>query len=85
MRVLRLPEVIERTGRQKSAIYKEMALGIFPKPIRLGAKSRGWVEAEIDEWISARIAERDRDLAPPIRRARGRPRKTDRERVRLAD
>ncbi len=31
----------------------------FPKPVRLGKNSVGFVEEEIDAWIKARITERD--------------------------
>ncbi len=31
----------------------------FPKPVRTGKNSVAFVEAEIDAWIEARIAERD--------------------------
>lgn len=31
----------------------------FPKPLTLGANSRGFIEAEIDAFLEARAAERD--------------------------
>ncbi len=33
--------------------------GKFPKPVKGAAKANAWVEAEIDAFIAARIAERD--------------------------
>jgi len=33
--------------------------GKFPKPVRLGKKRVGFIEAEIDGWLKARAAERD--------------------------
>jgi prophage regulatory protein len=33
----------------------------FPKRIRLGEHSHGWLESEIDEWILALTAGRDSD------------------------
>jgi prophage regulatory protein len=33
--------------------------GRFPKPVRLGKKRVGFIEAEIDGWLKARAAERD--------------------------
>ena len=33
----------------------------FPRRIKLGENRIGWVEAEIDEWLAAKIAERDRE------------------------
>jgi prophage regulatory protein len=36
-----------------------MAEGTFPKPVKLGARAVAWVESEVEEWILARIEERD--------------------------
>lgn len=52
-RLLRLPEVIDRVGLRRSAIYQRMSEGRFPKSRSLGPKCAVWVEAEIDEWIQA--------------------------------
>lgn len=61
-KVLRLPEVVAITGHPRSTIYDQMAKGRFPKPIRLGIRSVGWLESEIIAWQRARIAERDREM-----------------------
>jgi prophage regulatory protein len=53
--VLRLPAVKHRTGLSRSSIYKFVAEGCFPQPVRLGARSVGWLEAEIDEWLGNRM------------------------------
>ena len=45
---LRLPEVRTRTGKSRSTIYAGIAGGTFPKPIKLGPRSVGWIEAEIE-------------------------------------
>ena len=50
-RLLRLPEVIDRVGLRRSAIYQRMSEGRFPKSRSLGPKCAVWVEAEIEEWI----------------------------------
>lgn len=54
-RLLRRPEVERLTGLRRSTIYELMREGRFPKPIQLSKKSVAWVEAEINEWIAARI------------------------------
>jgi prophage regulatory protein len=51
-RLLRLPEVINRVGLRRSAIYLRMSEGRFPKCRTLGPKCSVWVEAEINEWIA---------------------------------
>lgn len=45
------------TGLARSTIYKKIKENTFPKPILLGAKSVGWVENDIQEWIQQRINE----------------------------
>ena len=54
-RILRLPDVKARTGLSRSTIYLRIAEGKFPAPINLGIRSVGWVESEIDAWITTRI------------------------------
>ena len=50
-RVLRLPRVQTR-GLARSTIYVRVADGSFPQPIRLGARTVGWIESEVDQWIT---------------------------------
>ncbi len=60
-KILRLPQVEEKTGRGQSWIYDAVAKGRFPKPVRLGdgARAVGWLEHEIERWIEGRVAARD--------------------------
>jgi prophage regulatory protein len=53
--ILRLRQVMARVGRSRSGIYQLIALGEFPKSIKLGARAVGWLESEIDEWILERV------------------------------
>jgi prophage regulatory protein len=57
--ILRLPEVRRKTGLASSTIYLKIAQGDFPHAIRLGVRSVGWIESEIDGWINAKIESRD--------------------------
>jgi prophage regulatory protein len=52
-RLLRLPEVINRVGLRRSAIYQRMSEGRFPKCRSLGPKCSVWVESEINAWIKS--------------------------------
>jgi prophage regulatory protein len=56
--ILRLPAVIARTGLSRSTIYQRVSEGTFPKPLSLGARAVGWLESEIDEWLSSRLRAR---------------------------
>ena len=56
-RVLRLPEVIERTGISRSLIYRLIKEGNFPKQIHTSKRTSSWIESEVNEWLDSRIAE----------------------------
>lgn len=56
-RFLRLADVKARTGLSRSTIYLNISNGIFPRPVSLGARSVGWLESEINAWMTARIHE----------------------------
>ena len=56
IRIVRLPAVQARTGLGRSTIYVRLAEGSFPRPVQLGARAVGWIEAEVDEWIRKQIA-----------------------------
>jgi prophage regulatory protein len=60
-RIMRLPQVQEATGESRSTIYKRIADGKFPKPVKLGPKSIGFVEEEVAEYNERRIRARDED------------------------
>jgi len=62
-RLLRLPEVIDRVGLRRSAIYQRMSEGRFPRSRSLGPKCAVWIEAEIDAWIRS-IADKPHRDAP---------------------
>lgn len=58
MKVLRLNAVIAMTGLPRSTIYLYMKKDAFPKSIKLGERSVGWLEEEIQIWISEKQGER---------------------------
>jgi prophage regulatory protein len=58
-RILRLPEVEQKTGLKHSAIFDRMEKGEFPHSFSIiGTKAKGWLLSEIDEWIRQRAATR---------------------------
>ena len=44
------------TGLSRSTIYLRIAQDTFPKPVSLGGRAVGWLDAEIQEWLQGRIA-----------------------------
>ena len=55
-RLLRLRQVLDIVGLSKSAVYARIREGSFPKSISLGGTSVAWIEAEVNDWVNARIA-----------------------------
>lgn len=53
--ILRLPSVKSRTGLSRSSIYLRISEGNFPKPISLGGRAVGWIEADINDWLIKQI------------------------------
>lgn len=50
-------EVEQATSFSRTSIYRMMAKGQFPKPIRLSANRVGWLAEDIDKWLQQRIDE----------------------------
>lgn len=62
--ILRRKQVEQRTGLSRSSIYARLSHNpkrpgdydqSFPKPVSVGAKAVGWIESEIESWLSAQI------------------------------
>lgn len=63
-KILRLKRLKEKMGISGSSIYNKLNPRskyfdeTFPKPIRLGASSVGWLESEVDAWLASRAESR---------------------------
>jgi len=53
-RFMRLPEVRAACGLGSSTIYRHIAAGTFPKPVRLSETAVAWYESEIRAWQQSR-------------------------------
>ena len=53
-RVLRAREVQVRIGCGNSKFYQLLSTGDFPPGIRIGNRSVGWRESQVEDWIAAR-------------------------------
>ena len=68
-RLIRLSEVLSRTGFGRTSIYRKMEDGSFPRSVKLGgppidpnvfdSRAIAWIEHEVDQWMESRIEERD--------------------------
>ncbi|EAO3469328.1 TPA_asm: AlpA family transcriptional regulator [Salmonella enterica subsp. houtenae serovar 16:z4,z32:-] len=54
-RLIRLPEVLERTGYGKAWIYRLIKDDKFLAPVKIGTRAVAFVESEIDAWIQSVI------------------------------
>lgn len=54
MNVLRTKAVVKATGLSRTTLWRLERRGDFPKRIRLGPNSTGWIQSEIQEWIESR-------------------------------
>jgi prophage regulatory protein len=52
-RLVRLPEVKDRTGLSRTSIYRKMDAGEFPVAIKLSKNAVAWRETELERWIAA--------------------------------
>ena len=53
-KILRMKQVVDRTGICRALVYRYIRLGKFPASIRLGERAVGWREADIEAWLSSR-------------------------------
>lgn len=53
-KIIRLPEVLDKVGLKKSAVYKLIKEGDFPAQIKLGKHASGWLESDVQVWIMKR-------------------------------
>lgn len=57
--IQKLPVVLSRVGISRSNLLALVKDGRFPAPIKLSARSVGWLASEIDDFIARKSAERN--------------------------
>ena len=61
MKIIRLPEVLDMTGKSKSSQYAMLNPNSptydpsFPKSISIGLRSKGWLEQEVIDWLKRKM------------------------------
>ena len=56
MAILRLPAVKARTGLSRATIYRKIQSSEFPRPHQLSQRAVGWLECDVETWITSCIA-----------------------------
>jgi prophage regulatory protein len=64
MRFLSKKDVCRTVSLSRASIDRKEKDGQFPKRVTLGFRV-AWVEDEVEDWMKARTAERDRPSTPP--------------------
>lgn len=54
VRLLKIAEVVAKTGFSRATIYNKMKTGDFPRPADLGGRGSRWLESVVDEHLLAR-------------------------------
>jgi len=57
-RIIRKPELFARVGLSDATIWRMEKSGKFPRRVRLGGKSVGWLSGEFEDWLNTRLENR---------------------------
>ena len=52
--ILRFSAVSHKTGLSRTTIWRRERSGDFPPRIRLGGRSVGWLDSEVEAWLESR-------------------------------
>lgn len=67
--ILRIHEVERFRGLSRTTHYQQIADGLFPPPVRIGARAVGWPANEVEAINAARIAGRsESDIRELVKR-----------------
>ena len=50
-RILRIENVLDRTGLSRSTLYRKIREGTFPEQIAISSRCSGWRESAVSEWM----------------------------------
>jgi prophage regulatory protein len=67
-RIIRKPEVKNRTGLSNSQVWRLEQAKKFPARVQLGPLAVGWYEDEVDDWVHSRVRAGGRQPPLPKRR-----------------
>ncbi|EAA9288292.1 AlpA family phage regulatory protein [Salmonella enterica] len=64
IRILKIQEVLHRCSISRASLYRLISKGHFPSQLRLAPEGRsvGWLEEDIEGWISSRKSINDGKL-----------------------
>ena len=54
IRLLRIQQVLELVGLKKATVYQLHRTGQFPRKVKITSRAVGWVEEEVQQWLTER-------------------------------
>jgi predicted DNA-binding transcriptional regulator AlpA len=42
------------TGKSRSSVYRDVKVGSFPQPVKIGQRSVAWRSPDVDVWLKSR-------------------------------
>ncbi|MBA0035568.1 AlpA family transcriptional regulator [Pantoea sp. BIGb0393] len=54
IRIIKVPEVLERCALSRATLYRLLERGEFPVQVRLSTRSVGFYEHEVNQWLDER-------------------------------
>lgn len=57
MRLIRLKEVLHKTGLSKATLYRLIQSGDFPASVSIANRAVAWEESLVDEWLIKKVSE----------------------------
>ena len=66
MRFVRPMEVVGMLGISRTTLWRMVQAGLFPRPVQITERNRGYVLEDVEAWMQARIdgGKPDRSSAP---------------------
>ena len=49
--ILRLPKVMELTGKSRTTLWRDEKEGRFPKRVKIGPRAVGWLRSSVEKWL----------------------------------
>ena len=60
--IIKLSKVKNKVPLSTASIYRLIKQGEFPKQIKLGERSSGWILEEVEQWLENRINKRKENV-----------------------
>lgn len=57
MRLIRMREVLDKTGLSKATLYRLIAAGKFPASIQIAYRAVAWEESQVDDYLLNMISQ----------------------------